>query len=281
MQTAEFRGCDNLVCARVLKDDATGYTTGTVTPLAEVASIAKTTDQSSETHYYDNAGKITIKAVGADTITLVVPALILEKLALITGATIDPTTGAYMSGSDDTDYEYALGYRLKLTDGTYRYVWRLKGTFSNVPDETSTTESDSIDTNNQTVIFTGTQTTYKFANGGRKREVVIDERDGKANPATFFNYVITPDTVGALAISAVSALSISPSTKTLEVGDTFRFTLSISPPGVTPIYVSSNPAIAVIDAQGDITALAAGVTIITATAGAYASSATLTVTNPA
>lgn len=277
MQTAEFRGCDNLVCARVTKDDATGYTTGTVIPLAEVATIAKTTEQSSETHYYDNVGKITIKAIGTDTVTLTVPAMVLEKLALVTGASIDPDTGAYSSGENDTNYEYALGYRLKLTDGTYRYVWRLKGTFSNVPDETSNTESNSIDTTNQQVVYTGTLTTFAFTNGGRKRDFVIDERDGKANTTAFFSQVFTPDNSSALAISAVTALSITPATKSATVGTDYSYSLSITPSGVKPIWVSSNPSVLTVDQEGNATPIKAGTAVVTATAGAYSSASVVTV----
>lgn len=273
---AEFRGCENLVVARVLKDDATGYQTGAVVSLAEVARIAKTTAQNRETHFYDNSPLIQVKAVGADTITLVVPALALATLATVTGAQIDTATGAYMSGEEDTDYEYALGYKLNLTDGTARYVWRLKGTF-NVPDEESETKSDSITTHNQTVTYTGVQTVYKFANGGRKRDVVVDERDNKVNVQFFFDSVMTPDSIGNIGKKDVTALSITPTTKEMAVGDTFRFTLNITPTGYAPAWVSSNPTVASIDASGDIVALREGVTVITATAGTLAAAATLTV----
>lgn len=277
MQTAEFRGCDNLVVARVTKDDATGYTTGTVIALAEVAQIAKTTEQSSETHYYDNVGKITIKAIGSDTVTLTVPAMALETLAIVTGGRIDPATGAYSSTENDTNYEYALGYRLKLTDGTYRYVWRLKGTFSSVPDETSNTESNSIDTNNQQIVYTGTLTTYAFSNGGRTRDYVIDERDDKANVSMFFEQVFTPDNSSVLAKSAVTALSISPATKSATVGTEYTYTLTITPSDVKPIWVSSNPAVLAVDQTGKATPLAAGTAVVTATAGMYSSASTVTV----
>lgn len=277
MQTAEFRGCDNLVVARVTQDDASGYTTGTVIALAEVAQIAKTTDQSSETHYYDNVGKITIKAIGSDTVTLTVPAMALEKLALVTGGRIDPDTGAYSSTENDTTYEYALGYRLKLTDGTYRYVWRLKGVFSSVPDETSETESNSINTNNQQVVYTGTLTTYKFENGGRARDFVIDERDDKANVSTFFQQVYTPDNSSVLSKSAVTALSITPATKSATVGTEYTYTLSITPSGVQPIWVSSNPSVLKVDQTGKATPIKAGTAVVTATAGAYSSASVVTV----
>ena len=273
---AEFRGCENLVVARVLKDDATGYQTGAVVSLAEVARIAKTTAQNRETHFYDNSPLIQVKSLGADTITLVVPALALETLATVTGAQIDTATGAYMSGEEDTDYEYALGYKLNLTDGTARYVWRLKGTF-NVPDEESETKSDSITTHNQTVTYTGVQTVYKFANGGRKRDVVVDERDNKVNVQFFFDSVMTPDSIGNIGKKDVTALSITPTTKEMAVGDTFRFTLNITPTGYTPTWASSNPTVASIDAAGDIHALREGTTVITATAGTLAAAATLTV----
>lgn len=195
---AEFRGCDHLCVAEITKDEngiGGAYTTGTVTILTEVAQVAKSTDQSSETHFYDNKAAITIRAVGADSVQLVVPAMALRALATVTGAEIDATTGAYIDrGAANEQKYYALGYRLKLTDGTYRYVWRLKGTFSSVPDETSNTESNQIDTNNQTVMYSGLDTVFEFeADGKSARAYVIDERDGKANVSSFFNGVKTPD----------------------------------------------------------------------------------------
>ena len=200
MSIAEFRGCDHLCIAEIIKDaigigDYGGYTTGTVQILTEVAQVAKSTDQSSETHYYDNKAAINIRAVGADNVQLIVPAMVLTALAKVTGAEIDATTGAYIDrGAANVQKYYALGYRLKLTDGTYRYVWRLKGTFSSIPDETSDTESNQINTNNQTIQFSGLDTVYEFeADGKSARSYVIDERDGKADVSSFFNTVKTPD----------------------------------------------------------------------------------------
>ena len=280
-KTVEFRGCDNLVIAEITGDDATGYTTGAVEVLAPVAEVSKTVESSSETHYYDNTGMIVIQAEGSDTITLTVPALPLGKLATITGKVVDPSTGAFIDCPPVEKY-FALGYRLKLTDGTYRYVWREKGSFA-IPDETSATEDNSTTTNNQQLTYTGISTAYEFTNGGgsgvkgRARGVVIDERDGLCDLSTFFSTVQTPDTVAALAVSSVTALSISPTTSSITVGNTATITPTTTPSGKPVVFASSNPRVATVSNTGVVTGVAAGTAVVTVTAGAYSASCTVTV----
>jgi phi13 family phage major tail protein len=190
----EFRGVDNLVYALVTVDTSANYTTGTVKMLAPVAQIAKTIDQSSDTKYYDNVAMIVIQGSGKDTITTIVPALGLATLAELTGQYRDTDTGGFSEGSPNPPY-VALGYRLRLTDGTYRYVWRHKGQFS-VPEETSATENAGTDTNNQSLIYTGVSTVHKFTKTGKSaKALVVDERDDLADLSTFFASVTTIDTL--------------------------------------------------------------------------------------
>ena len=195
----EFRGTDNLVYAEVLTDDnetGGGYTTGAVKILAPVAEISKTVETSSDTKYYDNQPALTINAEGADTITLTIPALDLPTLADIVGKTYDNTLGAFFDGEATPKY-FALGYRLRLTDGSYRYVWRYKGSFA-VPDETSSTEDAGTDSNNQQLTYTGIKTMHKFTKTGTsEKALVVDERDDKAKIDTFFDTVTTCDTLVA------------------------------------------------------------------------------------
>ena len=202
----EFRGTDHLVYAPVLYDNnettgdegTNGYVTGAVKVLAPVAEISKTVETASDTKYYDNKPALTINAEGADTITLTVPALDLATLADITGKTYDATLGAFLDGESTPKY-FALGYRLRLTDGTYRYVWRYKGSFG-IPDETSQTENASTDTNNQQLTYTGIETMHNFTKTGKSgKAIVVDERDGKADLSTFFDEVTTCDTLTAKA----------------------------------------------------------------------------------
>ena len=275
-KTVEFRGCDNLVIAEVTADDLnTEYATGAVESLAPVAEISKTVENSSETHYYDNTGMIIIRSEGSDEITLTVPALPLSTLAKITGKQIDSVTGAFIDGEAVEKY-FAIGYRLRLTDGTYRYVWRMKGSF-NIPDETSATENDGTDTNNQELTYTGVKTITQFNNGGRAKAVVIDERDELADVSHFFDDVQTPDTLSNLSI--VTALTVSPTTATVAVGAAETITATVTPSTFTNItWTSSNEAVATVSAAGVVTGVSAGTATITATAGAKTATCTVTVT---
>ena len=274
-KTVEFRGCDNLVIAEITGDDSTGYVVGTVEALAPVAEISKTVENSSETHYYDNTGMIIIHSEGSDDVTLTVPALPLATLAKITGKTIDNATGAFIDG-EATEKYFAIGYRLRLTDGTYRYVWRLKGSF-NIPDETSATENSGTDTNNQQVTYTGVKTIHAFTNGGRAKAVVIDERDGLADVTDFFDDVQTPDTLNNLSI--VTALTVSPTTATVAVGAAQTITPTVTPSTFTNItWTSSDETKTTVSNAGVVTGVAAGSATITAHAGAKTATCTVTVT---
>lgn len=228
----EFRGTDNLVYAEVLTDNNTegeGYTTGAVKILAPVAEISKTVETASDTKYYDNKPALTINAEGADTITLTVPALDLETLADITGKNFDSETGAFMDGERTPKY-FALGYRLRLTDGTYRYVWRYKGSFG-IPDETAQTENASTDSNNQQLTFTGIMTMHNFVKTGTsEKALVVDERSTDIDLDTFFDTVTTCDTFGgssmAVVTNALTHVGSSNSSHAVAIGGTYSAKLT-------------------------------------------------------
>ena len=226
----EFRGTDNLVYAEILTDDNTsGYTTGAVKVLAPVAEISKTVETASDTKYYDNKPALTINAEGADTITLTVPALDLETLAAITGKSYDSTTGAFMDGERTPKY-FALGYRIRLTDGTYRYVWRYKGSFG-IPDETAQTENAGTDSNNQQLTYTGIMTMHTFVKtGSGEKALVVDERSTEVDLSTFFAQVTTCDTFGgstvASVVNSLSHVTTSNASGSASVGGTYSAVLT-------------------------------------------------------
>ena len=203
-QVFEFRGVDSLYIARVTQDDANGYATDTPIYLSPVAEVSKATESASEAHYYDNKAMIVVTSESADTITITMAPPVLEKLALITGKSFDEDTGMLVDSERVNDY-WALMYRTKGTDGKYRYVSRLKGTF-NIPEEDNQTENDGTDTTNTSIEYTGIYTEYQFTKGkyengawtkASAKGVVVDTRYGLADVSDFFSETQTPDTIHA------------------------------------------------------------------------------------
>lgn len=206
-EITEYRGVEDLVAAEVLTDnnnEEEGYTTGEVFDIAGVAEISKSTSSSNESHYYNNMPAVIVSSTGADEVTLSTSAIPLDVLAKITGQKYDELTGALIEGERETKY-FAIGYKTKKTNGDYVYVWRLKGTF-NIPESTHATENDGTDANGQELTYTGINTTHKFAkvtdkNGNKKgaKAINVDVAKGLADVSTFFDEVVTPDTLTAKA----------------------------------------------------------------------------------
>ena len=197
----DFRGVDNLVYAEVTKDDADGYTTGTVHDLLPVAEISKSTEASSASKYYDNIPALVINSEGADEITITCPAIPLDTLAAITGKTLDTTSGAFIDGPAVPPY-LAIGYRYFLTDGSEVIYWRLKGKFS-LPEATSATMDDGTDSNGQELTYTGVNTNHKFTlTGETAKGIVIDERLSTFTASNVFAQVVTPDNLSTAGVVA-------------------------------------------------------------------------------
>lgn len=195
-EITEYRGIEGLVYAEVTEDSEIEYTTGTVKPLAGVAELSRTTETSSEAHYYDNIPAIVINSTGSDEVTITTSAIPLEVLAEITGQDYDNTTGAMIEGPRTNKY-FAIGYRTKKTNGDEVLVWRYKGTFS-IPDSTHITEDDGTDANGQELTYTGISTTHKFTKTGKGAKALnVDVGLDLADVSTFFTTVTTPDDISA------------------------------------------------------------------------------------
>ena len=279
---AEFRGTDNLWVARVTKDDDTGYTFGTVVNLAPTGQISRQVNSSSETHYYSNVGMITIVTKGGDTVTITVPVLSLAKLGLLTGQTVDPTTGALITGELEEAY-FALIYRIQLTDNSWRYVVKYKAQLSQPPEEVSQTRSDGVNTNNQQLVFTCNKTIYEFENGGHVDGIEVDERDNLCDFDSFFTTVYTPDTIDTIAKAEVTALTVTPSQLTAQVvGTSDTVSVSVTPSGTPVRWASSNPSVASVEpysaTAARVTMNSLGSAVITATSGSRSDSCEVSVT---
>ena len=277
MDVFEFRGVDNLYAAEVLQDDENGFVCDTPFKLAPVAEVGRSTESSSEAHYYDNKAMIVVNSEGADTITITVAPPELEILSKITGRAFDPVTGMLIDAVRENKY-FAIMYRTKGTDGKYRYVSRLKGQFG-IPDETNATENDGTDTNNTQLTFTGIYTEYEFTKGrynttlstwekASAKGVIVDTRYGLADVSNFFAAVQTPDTVSASGTVNVTGVTLTPSTLAIEVAEEVQLTATVAPASATDktvSYSSSASGIASVTSGGKVKGVSAGSAVITVT----------------
>lgn len=199
MNVQEYRGIRGLVAAEVTTDTLEAFECGAPFAVAGVAELSRTTETTSEPHYYDNVPAVVIDSTGSDEVSITASAIPFDVLAKITGQTYDEAKGMFVEGERQAKY-FAIGYITEKTDGTEVFVWRLKGKF-NIPDSTHATKDDGAEANGQELTFTGINTTHKFTAIGNKtaKAVNVDTSVNKVVEADFFGEVQTPDTVKAVA----------------------------------------------------------------------------------
>lgn len=200
MKITEYRGIRGLVAAELLTDtnEEDGLTYGTPFAVAGTSELSKETENSSESHYYDNIPAIVIDSVGADTVTASVSAIPLDILSKLTGQTYDDETGMFIEGERTSKY-FAIGYITEDTDGNEVFVWRLKVKCS-IPSSTHATKTDGTDANGQEITFTGINTQHKFEKTGKTAKAVNLEMAKGLTTYTetdFFAAVQDPDKVAA------------------------------------------------------------------------------------
>lgn len=194
IKIVDWRGIRGLVAAKLVTDNADGVTFSEVRPLCGTSTLSKTTETSSATKYYDNVPAIINRGVGGDEVTIDGSAISEEDQAWLMGEYYDEANDVYVEGEPVTDY-FAIGYITKKTDGSERFVWRLKGTFG-YPDSEHKTEDDGTDSNGTSLVYTGINTTHKFEKTGKTAKAV-NVGAAKYDEELFFATVQTPDTVEA------------------------------------------------------------------------------------
>lgn len=274
----EYRGIRDLVAAPLIKDTLNELTYGTPFSIAGIAELSKTTENSSESHYYDNIAAIVINTVGADEVTCTCSAIPLEVLAKLTGQYYNSVTNTLVEGNATAKY-FAIGYVTEDTDGNEVYVWRHKVKCS-IPDSTHSTKNDSADANGQEIVFTGIDTIHKFSTTGKSARAINHKASGFIPESDFFATVMDIDKLVTIA-NAVTSISVTPTTASVAVGSTTTITSDVTiASGASPasvIWTSSDDSVATVSA-GVVTGISAGTAIITASAGDESATCTVTVT---
>ncbi|WP_411679847.1 major tail protein [Clostridium thailandense] len=173
-------GVENLVYA-VLSDEAAS-TYGTPTLISPAINVKINPKSNSNTLYADNRAVETISSMGEVDVEIETQDLPLEVQAVLLGHTLDTTTKVMSYEADDIAPYVAIGFKVKKANGKYRYVWLLKGKFSE-PEEEHSTQEDK--TKFQTPKLKGTFLTR--ADG--KWKYTADEDSGFTGGATWFTKV--------------------------------------------------------------------------------------------
>ncbi len=195
----EYRGCECLFVARVLKDDADGITFDTPEYLAGASEISRKIESSTETKYYDNGPAIIASGVSAPEFTLSVSALSNEKLAYITGFSYDTAQDALDLGDYDP-VDIALMYKYQTDDNTAYYGVIYKGRFAIPEVKSATRTAEAGDGTGIELTYTASKTTHAFTKTGKPglgTEYMCpgdDVTKSKVDLSKFFDTVMTPDT---------------------------------------------------------------------------------------
>lgn len=209
MNYTEYRGIRSVVISEVTKNDSDGYTAGNWEEFSGAQSLAVTKNESSESHFYDNAARIVIDAEGADELAIVLSVLANKTRAKVDGVEYDEATDMIINTPKNRKY-FAVGYIAEKTDGTEEANIYYCGKFSG-GGETHNTKDDGTEATNVEYTYTAVHTTAKvfttasgaitvksakFPLGGKITEAAIF---GTFNDGVSTVAPLTPDEVKALA----------------------------------------------------------------------------------
>lgn len=187
-------GVENLVYAILTDETTSTYSSpALVSPAINVKISPKS---NSDTLYADNKAVETATSLGEIDVEIETQDLPLEVQAALLGHTIDSTTRVMCSDVQDSAPYVAVGFKIKKANAKYRYVWLLKGKFSE-PEEEHSSQEDK--TKFQTPKIKGTFVTRTDG----KWKYTADEDSGFTGGAAWFGSVYKPMIIPAAPTNPV------------------------------------------------------------------------------
>ncbi|WP_433943463.1 major tail protein [Paenibacillus sp. SN-8-1] len=144
-------GLQDVYYAKLTKDDSTGVTYDTPKLMSPAITANVSPTINSATLFGNDGPILTSNALGEITVEIGVADIPFDVYADLLGATVK-ADGLLVDNADDEAPEVALGYKRTMSDGTFRYVWLLKGKFQ-LPSDEATTKQGEV--NFQTPTITG------------------------------------------------------------------------------------------------------------------------------
>lgn len=234
----------NVDTTLTLSDSAISIYTGdtetlTATTSASVDSSYISWTSSSATTATVSAGTVTGVAAGTATITAVYGAVSATCTVTVNEkptVEITPESGSVKVGS------------------VYDFTVTLKPSTLNADVVTWTSSDESIAS-----VVSASNGTFRGEKAGTVTVTASITVDGTTYDDTA-TLTVTEDT-------GVDSITLSPSSASLQIGDTYQLTAAVSPAGSSSvIWSSNNPSVATVDQNGLVTAVAEGSATITATA---------------
>ena len=126
------------------------YETSVAVPNVNQANIAF--NGTSGTFFADNGPAVVSSQIGEVEVEIIVGDLPPEDYAKLVGA--KRVNGKISYNKNDIAPDCAVAFRFLKSDGSYRYMWLLKGKFTH-PDQNAESKSDSVNFQPQTLNFKG------------------------------------------------------------------------------------------------------------------------------
>jgi len=142
-------GLKDIYYATLTSDASDGAVYGTPVKITGAITANINPNPSIETLYADDGPMEVSSQMGQVTLELNVADLTLSQQAVLLGHTA-PSSGVMLKKSTDTPPWLAIGFKSKKSNGKYRYIWLLKGKFSE-PEINHETQNDSVNFQSPTI----------------------------------------------------------------------------------------------------------------------------------
>lgn len=148
-----LRGLSGIGVFEILENTETAYKVGEKKPIPYAQKMTKDVQTSNDPIYADDDIYDDEDVFDGEDFELEVPEVELDTLAIVEGGTYDEETGEYSWGPDDTSKEYAMTFKAKRKDGTYRMFRYYRCKFKKVKQDLQTQDNG---TQVSTVTISGT-----------------------------------------------------------------------------------------------------------------------------
>ena len=206
MEYNEYRGIRGLCVAEVTADNGT-YTAGKWQKLSGAQSVALSSNESNEAHYYDNVPAIVVSSEGADEVTLTVSVLDNKTRAFLEGREFAEASGMLVK-TPKKNKIFALGFIGKKTNGEEEFNILYKGRFTG-GGETHNTEDDGTEGTNVEYTFTAIYTTSPIYASKPAKSVKVKPTTKITEAKVFGEFTEDVSDVSPLTPDAIAALETS------------------------------------------------------------------------